>query len=105
MRFKPPPPNSNIGWRIEFRTTDLQITDFENAAFTCFVVLITRAVLAGDLRTVMPITKVDENMANGNDTGISDQDMLVAVDQMDVMEELKRMKKKEKELKDLLDES
>ena len=62
MRFKPPPPNSNIGWRIEFRTTDLQITDFENAAFTCFVVLVTRAVLAGDLRTVMPITKVDENM-------------------------------------------
>ena len=39
------------------------------------------------------------------ETGISDQDMLVAVDQMDVMEELKKMKKKEKELKDLLDES
>lgn len=62
MRFKPPPPNSNIGWRVEFRTTDLQITDFENAAFVVFVVLVTRAMLASNARTVMPITKVDENM-------------------------------------------
>ncbi|CAG8748016.1 737_t:CDS:2, partial [Dentiscutata heterogama] len=33
VRFKPPPPNSNIGWRVEFRCMEVQITDFENAAF------------------------------------------------------------------------
>lgn len=62
MRFKPPPLNSNIGWRVEFRTTDLQITDFENAAFVCFIVLLTRALLASYKKTVMPISKVDINM-------------------------------------------
>uniref|UniRef100_T1GET2 Glutamate--cysteine ligase n=1 Tax=Megaselia scalaris TaxID=36166 RepID=T1GET2_MEGSC len=38
MRFKPPPPNSSIGWRVEFRPCEAQITDFENAAIVCFVV-------------------------------------------------------------------
>ncbi|CAJ0909434.1 15374_t:CDS:2 [Entrophospora sp. SA101] len=38
MRFKPPPPNSNIGWRVEFRSMEIQITDFENAAFAIFIV-------------------------------------------------------------------
>ncbi|CAG8553043.1 37011_t:CDS:10, partial [Racocetra persica] len=33
VRFKPPPPNSNIGWRVEFRCMEIQTTDFENAAF------------------------------------------------------------------------
>ncbi|CAG8686079.1 45543_t:CDS:10, partial [Gigaspora margarita] len=33
VRFKPPPPNSDIGWRVEFRCMDVQISDFENAAF------------------------------------------------------------------------
>lgn len=43
MRFKPPPPDSNeIGWRVEFRSTEVQLTDFENAAYCCFVVLLTR---------------------------------------------------------------
>ncbi|KAG8227636.1 hypothetical protein J437_LFUL008713, partial [Ladona fulva] len=42
MRFKPPPPNSSIGWRVEFRPCEVQITDFENAAIVCFVVLLTR---------------------------------------------------------------
>ena len=26
MRFKPPPPNSEIGWRVEFRTMELSLT-------------------------------------------------------------------------------
>merc|ERR1711981_275888 len=62
MRFKPPPPNSNIGWRVEFRPTEIQISDFENAAFVCFLVLLTRAILAHNLQTTIPISKVDENM-------------------------------------------
>ncbi|KAF0515742.1 GCS-domain-containing protein [Gigaspora margarita] len=63
VRFKPPPLNSNIGWRIEFRCMEVQITDFENAAFVIFMILLTRIILSYDLNFYMPISKVDENMA------------------------------------------
>jgi len=62
MRFKPPPPNSDIGWRVEFRSMEIQITDFENAAFAVFIVLLTRAILSYGLNFYIPISKVDENM-------------------------------------------
>lgn len=62
MRFKPPPIKSSIGWRVEFRPTELQITDFENAALVTFLVLMTRVIMSFDLDLVMPISKVDENM-------------------------------------------
>ncbi|XP_031569988.1 glutamate--cysteine ligase catalytic subunit-like isoform X2 [Actinia tenebrosa] len=62
MRFKPPPPNSPIGWRVEFRPTEVQLTDFENAAFVAFVVLLSRVILSFDLNLLIPISKVDENM-------------------------------------------
>jgi len=32
MRLKLPPSNADIGWRVEFRTMEVQLTDFENAA-------------------------------------------------------------------------
>ncbi|KAA1063774.1 hypothetical protein PGTUg99_000151 [Puccinia graminis f. sp. tritici] len=54
--FEPPPSassSSDIGWRVEFRTMEVQITDFENAAYSIFVVLLIRAILMFD---------VDENM-------------------------------------------
>lgn len=41
---------------------EVQMTDFENAAFAVFVVLLTRAVLSQNLNFYMPISKVDENM-------------------------------------------
>lgn len=62
MRLKPPPPNSNIGWRVEFRPCEIQLTDFENAAFACFIALLTRVILAYKLNFLIPISKVDENM-------------------------------------------
>ncbi|CAG8507018.1 12388_t:CDS:10, partial [Dentiscutata heterogama] len=62
VRFKPPPPNSDIGWRIEFRCMEIQITDFENAAFVIFIILLTRIILSYDLNFYIPISKVDENM-------------------------------------------
>ncbi|XP_065844045.1 glutamate--cysteine ligase catalytic subunit-like [Oscarella lobularis] len=62
MRFKPPPPNSDIGWRVEFRVCDVQVTDFENAAYSVFVILLTRAILSLGLTFYVPISKVDENM-------------------------------------------
>ncbi|CAG8781198.1 5481_t:CDS:2, partial [Acaulospora morrowiae] len=62
MRFKPPPPDSNIGWRVEFRSMEVQISDFENAAFAVFIVLLTRVILSYGLNFYIPISKVDENM-------------------------------------------
>jgi glutamate--cysteine ligase catalytic subunit len=58
IRFKPPPPNSPIGWRVEFRSMEVQMTDFENAAFAVFIVLLSRAILAFSLNFYIPISKV-----------------------------------------------
>ncbi|KAG8735686.1 hypothetical protein FRC10_010275 [Ceratobasidium sp. 414] len=65
LRFKPPPANSAIGWRVEFRTMEVQITDFENAAYAVFVVLLSRAILSFGLNFYIPISRVDENMKKG----------------------------------------
>ncbi|GAA6043759.1 hypothetical protein JCM8097_006657 [Rhodosporidiobolus ruineniae] len=62
VRFKPPPPGSPIGWRVEFRSMEVQLTDFENAAFAVFIVLLTRAVMSLGLNFYLPISKVDGNM-------------------------------------------
>ena len=69
VRWKPPPPSSShlggsvpIGWRVEFRSMEVQLTDFENAAFTAFIVLASRVVLFFNLNLYVPISKVDENM-------------------------------------------
>lgn len=62
MRFKPPPPDADIGWRVEFRSMEIQMTDFENAAFSIFLVLITRAILSYDLNLLIPIPRTTENM-------------------------------------------
>jgi glutamate--cysteine ligase catalytic subunit len=69
-RWKPPPGNGGasgqepaIGWRTEFRPMEVQLTDFENAAFSVLVVLVTRVILAYDLMLYVPMSMVDENMA------------------------------------------
>ena len=67
VRWKPPParnsPNDpHIGWRTEFRTMEIQLTDFENAAFTVFTVLLTRVILTFDLNLYIPLSRVDANM-------------------------------------------
>ena len=62
MRFKPPPPDADIGWRVEFRSMEIQMSDFENAAFAIFIVLVTRAILSFDLNFYIPIPRTTENM-------------------------------------------
>lgn len=67
VRWKPPPvrnsPNDpHIGWRTEFRSMEMQLTDFENAAFTVFIVLLTRVILTFDLNFYIPLSRVDANM-------------------------------------------
>lgn len=62
LRFKPPPPNSPIGWRVEFRPMEIQFTEFENAAYSIFIVLVTRVLLSYNLNLTVPISLVEENM-------------------------------------------
>ncbi len=75
MRFKPPPPGNDTGWRVEVRPMEIQITDFENAAFSVFVVLITRAILSFDLNFYIPIPRTTENMdiAHRRDAVVNDK--------------------------------
>lgn len=43
VRFKPPPSyNSKIGWRVEFRTMEIQLTAEENAAWSILILMIVR---------------------------------------------------------------
>ncbi|KAI9843493.1 MAG: Zn finger-containing GTPase- Activating Protein for ARF [Thelocarpon superellum] len=62
MRFKPPPHDKDTGWRVEFRPMEIQMTDFENAAFSVLMVLVTRAILSFDLNFYLPIARTTENM-------------------------------------------
>lgn len=63
MRFKPPPSkDSKIGWRVEFRSMDIQLTDFENAAMTILLGLIVNVINNFDVDFIMPISMIDSNM-------------------------------------------
>lgn len=75
VRFKLPPPGTDIGWRTEFRSMEVGITDFENAAFSVFVVLLSRVILAFNLNFYIPMSKVDENMniAHLRDAAVSQE--------------------------------
>jgi glutamate--cysteine ligase catalytic subunit len=41
---------------------EVQLTDFENAAFSVFIVLLSRVILSFDLVLYLPLSKVDENL-------------------------------------------
>ncbi|UJR24145.1 hypothetical protein I4U23_027111 [Adineta vaga] len=60
LRYKPPV--ASLGWRIEFRPMELQITDFENAALSVFLILLTRSILTFEIDLRMPISLVHQNM-------------------------------------------
>ncbi|RHY30652.1 hypothetical protein DYB32_004156 [Aphanomyces invadans] len=68
VRWKPPPAASSaesrnhIGWRTEFRSMEIQLTDFENAAFSVFIALVSRVILTFDLNLYVPLSKVNANM-------------------------------------------
>ena len=51
------------------RPCEVQLTDFENAAYCVFVVLLTRVILSLNLDFVMPISKVDENFRRAQKRG------------------------------------
>jgi glutamate--cysteine ligase catalytic subunit len=63
LRFKPPPShNSSIGWRVEFRTMDIQLTDYENSALIIMLGMITNILNNFNIDFFMPISKIDINM-------------------------------------------
>jgi glutamate--cysteine ligase catalytic subunit len=62
MRLKMPELNTDLGWRVEFRPTEVQLTDFENAALTSFIILMSRLILEEKIDLLIPISKVDENI-------------------------------------------
>lgn len=72
MRFKPPPSmDSDIGWRTEFRSIDLQITAHQNFLFTHAVVVLTRIItfFKDKYNFYVPISKVDENFKRASKIG------------------------------------
>lgn len=73
LRFKPPalyPEGSNIsptpGWRVEFRPMEIQLTDFENAAYSIFISLLSKAIIKFNPNFYIPISKIDENMKSAH---------------------------------------
>lgn len=74
LRFKPPAPcatpdadlAATPGWRVEVRPMEIQLTDFENAAYLVFVVLLSRALLKYGANFYVPISRIDENMATAH---------------------------------------
>ncbi|CAF1500131.1 unnamed protein product [Adineta ricciae] len=64
LRFKPPVTDemTSLGWRIEFRPMELQLTDFENAALSVFLILLTRSILSFEIDLRIPISLIHENM-------------------------------------------
>lgn len=74
VRFKPPPPGSPIGWRVEFRPMEVQLTDFENAAFVTFAALLTRVISSFELNLYLPLSLVDKNMQTAHKRDSVNQD-------------------------------
>ncbi|CAH6721158.1 glutamate--cysteine ligase [[Candida] jaroonii] len=75
LRFKPPSLYGKVdcqgkhidlsekpGWRVEFRPTEIQLTDFENAAYSSFIILLSRAIAKFKPNFYIPISKIDDNM-------------------------------------------
>jgi len=67
MRWKPPPLNVAMGWRVEFRPMEVQFSDFENAALTVVIMLCARVILFFDLSLYIPLSKVDINMKRAHE--------------------------------------
>lgn len=58
---------SSPGWRVEFRPLEIQLTDFENAAYAIFVVLVSRCILARGHNFYIPLSYVEENMERASE--------------------------------------
>lgn len=80
MRFKPPPIGSDIGWRVEFRVMDIQPTPFENAAFSVFIPLLTKAIVKYQPVFYTKLSTVDENMGRAHRINPCDEEYVMRKD-------------------------
>lgn len=56
------PPNNEIGWRVEFRTMEIQLMADENAAYSLLIHFFVRALHRSmKLNFYMPMSVVQEN--------------------------------------------
>jgi len=67
VRFKPPParasnPGGELGWRVELRTPEAQLTDFENAAIVCVARVLAELIMRERWDLYIPISRVEENL-------------------------------------------
>lgn len=65
LKLPPTAEDPDLGWRIEVRPMEAQLTDFENAAFAVFIGLLARAMLAkrpNFPNFTLPMSKLIENM-------------------------------------------
>ena len=67
VRFKPPPSfDSEIGWRVELRTIEAQLTADESVAFGMFSYFFNVLVTRREYNFYIPISKIDENIARAH---------------------------------------
>ena len=56
------PIDDDIGWRVEFRTMEIQLTADENSAYSILIHLIARVLHENlDLNFYIPMSKLEEN--------------------------------------------
>uniref|UniRef100_A0A914V0J1 Glutamate--cysteine ligase n=1 Tax=Plectus sambesii TaxID=2011161 RepID=A0A914V0J1_9BILA len=67
VRVKLPPRDGSSGWKVEFRPTEPQATDFQNAALTVFIFLLSRIIFQKNTEFAIPISKVFSNMSAANE--------------------------------------
>ena len=60
--------DSTPGWRVELRTLETQLTDYENTAFLIFTVLFSRAIMAKKLNFYIPMSCLEENFVRAQTT-------------------------------------
>lgn len=74
LRFKPPtqeaiPERKGLpGWRVEFRTLEVQLTDFENAAYIILCYLLVESLLTfhDDINAYIPMSQIWSNMTKAH---------------------------------------
>ncbi|KAK6460636.1 glutamate--cysteine ligase [Scheffersomyces coipomensis] len=91
LRFKPPalytPEELDFsktpGWRVEFRPMEIQLTDFENAAYSNFISLLSKAIIKFKPNFYIPISKIELNMklAHNVDSVLDEKFWFKALDQ------------------------
>ena len=66
LRFKfPRPSDHDFSYKIEIRTSDLQLTPFENTSIIHLIINLYKIIILNKCNFIIPITKVDENFENG----------------------------------------